>query len=105
MKTKPCDQDDRRVEESLHRLLNVLSLETFGTLSNCEFDAVAFLQSLVSVADDGRIVNKHIPAGRPLDETESLLVVEPLYLALLFAHYPQTPFLQLQLLQPQHTQS
>src|SRR5438552_221319 len=85
-----------RLRFALDRFFNVLSLETFGTLSDGEFHTVAFFQGLVPVADDGRIVDKHIPAGSPLDESESLLVVEPLYFALLFAllftHYPQTPF-------------
>src|SRR5262245_50302439 len=59
---RPCEQLDRRVLKSfikvsryraaLDRFFNVLRLETFGTLSDVEFHAVAFFQSLVPVAND-----------------------------------------------------
>src|SRR5262245_30492183 len=41
-------------------------------------------------------MHKYIPARCPLNKPKSFFVIEPLDLALLFTHYPQTPFLQLQ---------
>src|SRR5215469_7949853 len=91
--TRPRDRYDRRAKSGLRHFFNILCLEAFRTLRDCEFNAVAFFQGLVSVAHDGRVVDKHISAGSPLDETETLFVVKPLDLARLFTHYPQTPFL------------
>src|SRR5204863_7219453 len=87
--TRPCDaRCDRRVKNRLGGFFNILRLKTLMTLSNREFDAVAFFQGLVSVTYNSRIVHEHIASRRSLDKPESLLVIEPLHLALLFAHYP-----------------
>src|SRR5215475_6359353 len=93
--TRPCGTA-RRVQIGLRHFFDILCLKTFGTLCNREFYTIAFLQGLVSVAHYCRIVHKNIPARGPLNETETFFVVEPLDFALLFTHYPQTPFLHLQ---------
>ena len=88
----PATAYDRRVQLGLRHFFNILGLETFQTLGNGEFDTVTFLQGLVSVAYDRRIVHKDVPARSPLDESETFFVVEPLDLALLFTHHPQYSF-------------
>src|SRR5207247_435557 len=96
--TRPCDRFDRMAIVPLRRFFNILGLKTLWTLSDGELHAVAFLESLVSIADYGRIVDKDIPARRPLNKSKPLFIVEPLYLPQLFAHCPQTPlYITLQL--------
>src|SRR6185295_7669493 len=86
--TRPCGPNDRRVQNRLRHFFNILCLEPFRTLCDRELNTVAFLQGLVSVTNNSRIVDEHVPARRPLDKTEALFIVKPLYLALLFTHYP-----------------
>src|SRR5262249_33113972 len=94
--TRPCDQGGPQGQNRLGHFFDILCLATFRTLGDCKLHAIAFFQGLVSIAYNRRIMDKHIAAGSPLNKPKSFFVIEPLDLALLFTHYPQTPFLQLQ---------
>src|ERR1700681_4080004 len=84
--TRPCDRGDRRVQKRLFCFCHILRLEPLWTLCNGKFYTIAFLKGLVSVTHDRRIVNKHVPAGRPLNKPKSFFIVKPLHFSHFFAH-------------------
>src|SRR3989442_194557 len=67
---------------------NLVRLGTLRTLGNLELDPLVLLQRAVSVALDGREVDKHVRTVVLLDETKPLLRVEPLHCALCHAVSP-----------------
>jgi hypothetical protein len=63
---------------------DVLGLQAFLATHDGEFNALAFFQAAVTVADDGIEVDEDIIALRPLNETIAFAGVEPLNDALFF---------------------
>lgn len=57
---------------------DVVGLWAFLSLYLNEGNALAFLQGLESVTDDGTEMNKQIATFFPLDETITLCLIEPL---------------------------
>src|SRR5438477_3245410 len=58
--------------------IDVLGLQTLGTLLDLEFHLRAFVQRTVAVRLDSRKVHKHVIAGGSLDKSVSLGGVKPL---------------------------
>src|SRR5437868_2303327 len=58
--------------------IDVLGLQTLGTLLDLEFHLRAFVQRTVAVRLDSRKVHKNVIAGGSLDESISLCGVKPL---------------------------
>lgn len=61
---------------------NVRRLPTFRALHDFEFDGIPFLQRTVTVADNGRVMNKNIGAVITSDKAITLGVVKPLHFPL-----------------------
>jgi hypothetical protein len=57
----------------------VSGLESFGSLDDIEFDLLALIERLETVAGDRLEVHEDVFARGLGDETETLLGVEPLY--------------------------
>lgn len=55
------------------------TLHTFGISGNFEVDGVPVLQGRITVADDGRVMNKNIRAAITSEKAIPLRVVEPLH--------------------------
>src|SRR5438105_2658103 len=58
---------------------DVLRRQAFRPFNECELDLLAFVQRLVAIGLDRRIVNEDVVAGRARDEPIPLGRVEPLY--------------------------
>lgn len=58
---------------------NVFRLRAFLSLCNFHRDFLAFFQCFESFHLDGTVVNEYILSPFVLDESESFIVVEPLY--------------------------
>src|SRR5208283_15867 len=93
---------DSSMDEQLE-LLHFDCSRSLGTLLNFEADTIAFLEAFEAGTFDGAMVNKHIFAAILYrDESETLLVVEPLYSTL--RHNSSNPsILFCEPLQPQLT--
>jgi hypothetical protein len=66
---------------------DAFGLQTLGALLDLEFDCLALIQSLVSLALDGRKMNENVLSGLALDESITLGRIEPLHCTLLFSHF------------------
>ncbi len=60
---------------------DVFRLKSLRPFRDCEFYAVPFLQRFVSIAEDCGIMNEDVASRSALNESKSLLVVEPFYLS------------------------
>lgn len=56
---------------------HICGLRSFRTLDNFEFDRVLFVQSLVSLVYDCRVMDKNIWTVIASDESESFRIIEP----------------------------
>ena len=54
-------------------------LRPFGSLHDFKLDDIPFSQSPVAFSYDCRIVNEHVGAILPPNETEALRIIEPFY--------------------------
>ena len=77
------------------RSLDLVRLRPFISLDDVEFYVVTFLQALIPVRLNRRVVYEHIGTIFPPDESESFRIVEPLYLAFMLRHGTRTSPIQI----------
>ena len=63
-----------------------IGLRTLLALNDVEFDLVPFFQAFVSIELDRAVMDKHVGAVIPANESISLRVVEPLHFAFVLSH-------------------
>src|SRR5215472_12073652 len=67
-------------------LSDLFGLQTLGTFGNQEFYSLALSEGAETVSLNGGVVHEDVTAGRALDESVALRVVEPFHRALFFIH-------------------
>jgi hypothetical protein len=72
----------------------VFSLGAFLPLDDFKLNVIAFLQALVAFRLDGAVVDEHVRAVIPSDETEALRVIEPFHFTFNSRHvsYSERPW-------------
>ena len=75
--------------------LNLVRLRSLISLDDVELYIVTFLQTLIPVRLNRRVVYEHIGTIFPSDESESFRIVEPLHLAFMLRHGTRTSPIQI----------
>jgi hypothetical protein len=66
---------------------DLISLGTFSSLNDVEFDLIAFFEALVALALNGAVVYEDVCPALAAEEAVTFCVVEPLYGALILCQW------------------
>src|ERR1700744_1527386 len=83
-----------RIQKSLAGLMvdfletrDLISLRTFCSLDDVEFNLITFLQAFVSLALNGTVVNEDVGSSLAAEKAVALRVIEPLYCAFILCQW------------------